>query len=220
MTHLVLGRAARANDGLPSHMSVVDLLLGLVAGTVASVAAWWLLLMYFTPRFEVSALNRLPKPTDVEPCGYRYRIKVRNLQRRYGIGDLSLHVRLVIRGLDEERPTAHTAFAIPVGDVMPFPYLDGRKHRDRVGDSERVYVVRVHDLVDSPPHRLPEGVRAALNTRTQQLEGLFGLGTGAFVRIAVTASHARSGFRRTISLKARPGRTTEGEFVEDSVEVR
>ena len=200
-------------------MDVAGLVVGFAAGIVASIAAWWIVLIYFTPRIEVSALNRLPRAPDVEPCGYRYRVKVRNLQRSYGIAELSLHARLVIRGLDEKRPEVFTAFAIPVGDAVPFPFLDGRRARERVEDSERVYTLRVHDLVDNAPKLMPAEVHVALQSRTQQLEELLTLGSDAFVRIAVTSSHARSGFRRTIATRARREEITEGEFVEDSVDV-
>jgi hypothetical protein len=75
-------------------------------------------------------------------------------------------------------------------------------------------------LLDLPPRRMPSEVRAGLQARIQPLETLLDLGTDAFIRLAVSASHSRSGFRRTISRKFRRGDITEGEFVGDSVEVK
>jgi hypothetical protein len=200
-------------------VDVLGLTVGFAGGFVASILAWWSVLIHFTPRFEVSDLNRLPRPLDEEPCGYRYRFKVRNVQRRYGLSELSLHARLVVRGLDDQRPHTYTSFAIPVGDALPFPFLDGLRTRGRVDDSERVYKLRLHDIVDQPPPLLPADVQAALDARTKPLEELLALGSDAFVRIAVTASHARTGFRRTIATRYRIDEIAEGAFMEDSVRV-
>jgi len=138
----------------------------------------------------------------------------------YGVADISVHARLVIRGLDKRRPESSVAFSIPVGEAAPFPYIDGRNGREQADDSGRVYRLRVQELVDLAPQRLPADVHARLRARAQRLEDLMALGSDAFVKIAVASSHARSGFRRTISWRARLANITEGEFAEDSVNLR
>ena len=106
----------------------LNLLIGFGAGTVASILAWWLVLNYFTPRLQVSDLNPLPQPLDRYPCGYRYRVKVRNVSRRHSVANLQLHARLVVKGLDQERPTVRSSMLLPVG-ANAFPVLESRRGR-------------------------------------------------------------------------------------------
>jgi hypothetical protein len=175
--------------------------------------------MYFTPRLAISTLNRFPEQMSAEPCGFRYRVKVQNTSRHYGVADLELHARLVIRGLDSARPDVQSSIQVPVGEGDPFPTLDRRTKRGAMSDFERIYTLRIHDMKGPLMRRLPEEVRAALECRTVTLEQLLELGSDAFVRLAVTCSHSRSGYRRTYSLKFRIGDVAEGTFQKRGVGV-
>ena len=197
-----------------------SVVLGFCAGIAASVAAWWLILVAFTPRLRVSKLNQLEEPKELSPCGFRYRVKVQNRLRWHAVSGIELHARLVVRGLDESRPTSLGSLEIPVGDRSAFPVLDGRRTRERLGDSERIYTLRIHEVDTSPEPTFPLDVSLKLKDRTATIEDLLMLGTDAFIRFSVTANHGRSGFGRTYSEKYRLADINRGEFASDSIETK
>lgn len=100
-------------------MDIYDALtlsLGFILGIVASFAAWRYVVHRYTPSLGLSDnLNCLPQPAEIAPCGFRYRVKLQNQSHRHGVSDISLCARLVIRGIDEQRPDAQTSLVIPVG---------------------------------------------------------------------------------------------------------
>jgi hypothetical protein len=198
----------------------VSVILGFAAGIVASIVAWWLVLAAFTPRLAISTLNRVEDSSNLTPCGYRYRIKIRNRQRWYAVAGISLNARLVVKGLDAKRPEVLTSLQIPFGTGTTFPVLEGRRTRERLADSERVYTLRIHELDASAEADLPPLLLPMLQHRTATIDDLLTLGSDAFIRFAVSVSHARSGYSRTYSKKFRLADMREGEFVPDSVEVK
>lgn len=201
-------------------MDTANLAFGFAAGILASTLSWFAVALYFTPRLRISTLNRLPQPIQVVPSGYRYRVKLQNVSRRYHVADLSLHARVVVCGLDPQRPHVQTSLRMPVGEVEPYPVLDARRHDIPPEDYERVYTLRVHEVQGAAVRRLPEDVRAGLEDRSLRLEHLLELGTDSFIRFAVSSSHARSGLRRTYSRKFRLADLAEGEFEQPGVTVR
>src|SRR5258708_5548892 len=120
--------------------------LGFGAGIGASIVAWWLILLAFTPRLRLSRLNQLELSKNETPCGYRYRVKIQNRLKWYAVSGITLHARLVVKGLDAKRPTVWSSLHIPVSGSSSFPLLDGRKRRERIGDSQRVYTLHIHEL--------------------------------------------------------------------------
>jgi hypothetical protein len=183
-------------------------------GLVASVASWWIVTALFAPKLEISTLNRKPEDRNLEPCGFRYRIKVRNLRRSYAAGDLTLHAKLVIPGLDGN-PLSRTWLSIPIGHDV-YPVLEGRKAGFEL--SERNFTLHIHDLERSA--RLTQRTVDALNNRTITLDELLALGSGGFILVAVQASHARSGHTRTYSVEFGPHDVREGVFAPGSVKIR
>lgn len=211
-----------------NSVDVTSLGYGFALGIVASLIAWRMVVMYYTPRLKISALNRLP--TEENPCGFRYRIKIQNRSHLYRVADLSFQARIVIRGLNKQRPNVQTSLLLPISelppypvfDPRPFPLLDPRKRRTVPEDYERVYTLRVHELKGAAPAmgRLSEKIRSGLQDRTLTLDDLLREGSDAFVRVAVTSSHAVSGFRKTYSKKFRRHHIQGGEFKQPGVGVK
>jgi hypothetical protein len=130
-----------------------------------------------------------------------------------------MHTRLVIKGLDSSHPGTMTSLSIPIGDALTFPVLEGRRTRDRVADSERIYTLRIHELDSSAEPEFPNDVVLALKNKTARIEDLLELGTEAFIRFAVTVNHARSGYSRTFVKKFRLNEIRTGKFREDSIDI-
>lgn len=185
--------------------SLWDLILGVAASTLS----WLAIARSLTPRLDVSPLSRLP--SSDEPCGYRYRIKIVNRSWLWDAADVAIHARVVLRGLNSERPTNTTSLRIRIDD--PFPVLTSRRHQVLPGDRSRVYGLHVHDLSGDGAERLSDSTKARLTSRTITAEELMQEGSGeGFIRLAVTASHARSGLRRTYAYRVTAGDIEEGEF--------
>ena len=201
-------------------MNTVSLGVGFIAGLVASVLAWWAVALAFTPRLKVSVLNRFEQEPEIAPCGFRYRIKLINRSRHYAATDLSIHARLVVKGLDPLRPTTQTAISFPVGEPFPYPVLEARRRGAPFEDSERVYSLHIHELRGAALVRLPDPIRSRLEDRSITLEELLDMGSDAFIRLAVSACHSRSGFRRTYPCKFRMGDIEEGSFEDGSIQIR
>lgn len=127
-------------------MDIYDALtlsLGFILGIVASFAAWRYVVHRYTPSLGLSDnLNCLPQPAEIAPCGFRYRVKLQNQSHRHGVSDISLCARLVIRGIDEQRPDAQTSLVIPVGEGSPFPALEPNTGTKPYEEYERVYTLR------------------------------------------------------------------------------
>jgi hypothetical protein len=193
--------------------------VGFVLGLLASLIGWWAIALWLTPRLEVSRLNRIPQDVALHPCGYRYRIKLVNRSRHYAVGDLTLHARLVIRGLDENRPEVQTSISLPVGTDTPFPVLTRRDKKEPPEDWERVYTFDYFHMEGNALRRLPQPIKDALRQRTITLHELLEIYPGSFVRFAVAGTHGRSGFRRTYAGKFYRDTITEGEFTTGSIEL-
>jgi len=140
--------------------------------------------------------------------------------RRYAIAGIVLNARLVIEGLDKENPRDLTSLAIPFGVATTFPVLEGLDVRERVEDSERVYTLHIHDLDTTAEANFPPETLLSIQKGTALVEDLLTLGTDAFIRFAVSVSHARSGYGRTYFTKFRLSDMCDGEFLPDSVDVR
>lgn len=197
-------------------VGILEFAGGVVAGVGGSVAAWWLVALALTPRLEISGLNRIRDPD--QPCGFRYRLKVRNLRRRSLVSDLEIQSRLVVRGLDSRRPHVQTSLGLPVAKGSFFPVLLARRDAEQPEDVERVFTINIHDMHGYALERFPDEVRTRIRERQVTLEELLALGGMAFVRIAVSGSHGRSGFRRTYA--RRLSDVQEGEFIDGSIKVR
>ena len=187
-------------------------LVGFVFGLLASVVGWWAIALWLTPRLDVSSLNRIPQDVALHPSGYRYRIKLVNRSKRFAVGDLSLQARLVIRGLDVNRPTVQTSIYLPVGMEPSFPVLNSRSKGTPPEEWERVYTIDYFKMRGNGVNRLPHQVLAGIKDRTIILSELLKTFPGSFIRFAVSGSHGRSGFRRTYPSKFYVDDITEGEF--------
>ncbi|HZN14153.1 MAG TPA: hypothetical protein VFB78_07805 [Acidimicrobiales bacterium] len=172
----------------------------------------------FVPRIEVSALNEQPDST--KPSGVRYRVKVRNRSRVWRVGDVSLHVRVIVVGWNEDHPTSRTSLIVPVADA--FPALERRPLRgwSKDHDEERSYTLHLNELHGGGLHRLPAFVTTQAREDTLTMTRLLGTGrTDAFVRIAVAATHGVSGLRRTYTQKVRAGEIQFGDFQQGTVQI-
>jgi hypothetical protein len=185
----------------------MDFLLGLVASLVAWGAVTWCL----TPRLEGSHVNRHPDASIPERV--RYRIKVRNASWFWPVGDLQLAARFVIVGLDSRNPQSRTSLVLPVanGEVFPALMRAGppwyRHHHFRY-DAERSFTLRSGELSGNGIRRLPVDLRHRLHRLTlDELMNELQL-RGA----AVSATHGRSGLRRTLSLRAAVADFQTGDF--------
>jgi hypothetical protein len=199
-------------------------LISFAAGLVAAVISWYLIAIYFTPRLQISKLNRQRvEGNESSPSGFRYRVKLRNKSRFYGVSDLSLQARLVVKGLPKGLKggaVVDRSIPIAVGEGNPFPTLDRRwKRHATLGDFERTYVFRVPDNLGSLTPDLPEKTRDRVRDKTATVDELMELGTDRFVRFAVSCSHARSGYRRTYSRKFSLTDIEEGQFKRNSVRI-
>ena len=196
-------------------MKLGELLLGLVLGIVSSVGAWWAVALRLSPKYEVSSLNAV-RDSKV-PCGYRYRIKVRNLRRRSALTEVGLHARVVIRGLNADLPLNYYSMAVPVGSGSVFPVLERRRKTAGPLDNERIYTLDIHHLDGDSFRRMPPEVQERVTNGTITLEELLGLGDRGVVRLAVSGTHDRSGFKRTQTFKF--DKQVEGEFNRGSVDI-
>lgn len=199
---------------------VWDQTVGLILGLLTSVVSWWVIALWLTPRLKVSSVNRIPQNKEQYPSGYRYRIKIMNRSRLFAVGDLNLQARLVLRGLDKERPEVQTSIYLPVGAETQFPVLTRRCKKHPPEDWERVYTFDIFHMRGNALNRLPEIANAKLGDRTITLHELLEVRPECFVRFAVVGTHARSGFRRTFSRKFVKGDITEGEFRTGSIKLK
>ncbi|MGP8059042.1 MAG: hypothetical protein ACLP9C_05355 [Acidimicrobiales bacterium] len=200
--------------------------MSFVLGLIASIVGWWIIAVLLIPRLEVSELNRIPQPKDKHPCGYRYRVKVRNKSKMFTAADLSIQARFVVRGLDKNRPSSQTSILVPVGVEEQFSALTPCRRNRPSEDSERVYTIRIFEMRGNAIDRLPDGMRERLDGKSITLEEIFvelekQCGSEPFIRLAVSASHGLSGFRRTYAKKfeGKESKAREGEFEEWSTQV-
>jgi hypothetical protein len=188
-----------------------------VLGLLASLVGWLAIALLLTPRLKVSRLNRIQQDRIRHPSGYRYRVKLINRSRYFAVGDLNLHARLVIPGLDKARPDARTSIYLPVGTDTPFPVLSRRSKREPDGEWERVYTINYLDMVGNGVSRLSPEIQDQLESRTITLHELLQIYPGSFIRFAVAGTHGRSGVRRTYITKFDIFTITEGEFQSGSI---
>jgi hypothetical protein len=193
--------------------------VGAVVAFLVALLAWYLIAIYFTPHLEISPLTRSPVQIGASSRAFRHRVKLRNASRLYAVADLSLQARLVVKGLDPQRPDLYSSTPIEIGEGVPFPTLDRRSRRAIVEDFERTYVVSIPDNLGALDPYLPADVRQRVRNGEAGLDELLQLGKDAFVRLAVSCSHARSGYRRTYSTKFKIADIQEGQFKPNSVAV-
>src|SRR5690348_7564769 len=118
-------------------------MINFALGAVASFVAWAVVVWLLTPRLRVSEINRHFDTSH--PRGVRYRIKVINASRVWGVGDLTIDARVVLVGLDPENPKSRTSLVLPVAEDRIFPVLARRHmwrrpHEDH--DEERTFTLR------------------------------------------------------------------------------
>jgi hypothetical protein len=186
-------------------------------GVVASLVAWMLVVASFVPRLRISQLNRRTDATV--STGARIRVKVQNRSRLFAVGDLSIHARLVVRGLDPKHPRNYTSIAVPVGSGEFFPVLEARRPRRAHSDVERTYTLHIEKLQGDGLRRLPAELRQKCADGVVTIDDLLGCGSDSYVRLAVTCSHGLSGLRRVFSRRFRRADIATGTFRPGQVRV-
>jgi hypothetical protein len=183
-------------------------------GIATSFAAWALVTLLLLPRVRISPLNR--RVDGTVPSGERIRLKIQNRSRFFAVGDLELHARLVLVGLDPAHPRNSTSLAVPVGGSSVFPVLD-RRDRSAHANHERVYTVRLGEMHGGGLRHVPSFILEKLEAGTLTLEDVMACSPAAYLRVAVACAHGTSGIRRTTSLRFSVAMT--GEFRTGSVEI-
>ena len=178
---------------------IVSLGGGFVLGLIASYLVWLLTARTYIPKVVVSQISRTVEGTRV-----RYRIAVRNFGSS-SISDITVACRVVIQGLNHDKPHNWTSFHVPVADDRPFPVIDAHELR--------IYGMGVADLGGGGLQRLPETIAVRIASRQITLEELLGLGSAAFIRFAFSGSHEVGGLRRTVSPRYGLADIVPGRFV-------
>lgn len=169
----------------------IGLVGGFFLGLLASYLVWIVVARVHLPRIQVSKISKQSASTSGE--NHQYRVKVRNMRRHRLISDLSTSCRLVIQGLNPERPSNFTSLRLPVADEHPFPVLEPR--------SGRIYTLRISELGGGGVMRLPPEAKRSLSSGGVELEDLLRLGSSAFLRLAISGAHELGGLRRTVNLR-------------------
>jgi len=192
---------------------VMFFLLGIPAGIVASIVAWWILYRGIAPvmRFS-SAISKTPA-TDIK-SGFRYRFKVENAGSRT-IVDVEFFAQLRIRGLRSGYAKIWQVLFVPL-EYHRIPRMRPAR-KFKVRDMIRLHIEEL-DQLKSPLYS--EEIQRKHDEGVLLLEDLLELGQDATLQVIAFGYDDFSGSRKVFESKFyRRSDITLGTFDPNSVEV-
>ena len=165
--------------------SIVNLLVGIPLGILASLIAWWILFHLIEPKIVFD--DKISKiSTKDNNSGWKYKMKFYNKRSR-DIIDVEIFVRLNIKGFDSQRP-----------EVWEFLNLVSFRNRIPIMKKNGKKVIRFYPKVlnDFEFNILPKDIRNKCINDAATLEDFLNLGQEAYLKLIVYGYDGFSGTRK------------------------
>jgi hypothetical protein len=172
----------------------MELAIGFLLGTIASMLAWYILFHKIVPKIEFFP-NIYREKTAENPSGYRYLFRLKNIGKR-DIIDVELIAKLRIRGIYEHKKYSWKAIYIPLDDNR-IPKIKSQKRNHK-----RIAVqICPTEIKDIAKRSIPDEFKLKLEQETLLLEDLFKLGDESEFQIFGFGYDSLSGSRKEFESK-------------------